>query len=93
MSAVTYKPILVQMMSYLDDEEYERDSAFSQAQLGALTENLVMKWFNFEVHKVPEPLEGHDLNLLICSNTIKYWKKVATIPPILCQIVLLHGTS
>lgn len=71
---MTYKPILVRMMSYLDDEEYERDTAFSQAQLGALTENLVMKWFNFEVYEVPEPLEGHDLNPLIRSNTIKYWK-------------------
>ena len=55
MSAETYKPILVRMMSYLDDEEYEKDTAFSQAQLGALTENLVMEWFNFEVYKVPEP--------------------------------------
>ena len=59
----------------MDDEEYEKDTAFSQAQLGALTENLVMKWFNFEVYEVPEPLEGHDLNPLIRSNSIKYWKQ------------------
>jgi len=75
MSSATYKPILLRMMSYLDDEEYERGTVFTQAQLGALTENSVMKWFNHEVYDVPEPEEDHDLNPLIRSNTIKYWKK------------------
>jgi hypothetical protein len=78
------------MMSYLDNEQYERDTAFSKAQFGAFTENLFMKWFNFKVYTVPEPLEGHDLNPLISSNSIKYWKRHC---PFSCQIVLLHGTS
>ena len=65
MTSSTYKPILLRMMSYLDDEEYEKGTVFTQAQLGALTENLVMRWFNFEVYEVAEPAEGHDLNPLI----------------------------
>ena len=48
------------MMSYLDDQEYELATMFTQAQLhvGALTENVVMKWFNFKVYEVPEPPAG-----------------------------------
>ena len=63
-------------MSYLDDEEYERGTVFTQAQLVALTENLVIKWLNHKVYGVPGSRLEHPL---ICSNTIKYWKKVLSL--------------
>ena len=75
MSARTYKPTLVRMMAFLDDQDYDNDTNFTQEQLGNLTATDVLKWFNFVTYGIPEPVEGHDLNSLIRSNTLKYWKK------------------
>ena len=41
MSAKTYHPILVQMMVFLDDDYYDNDTVFTQAQLGSLTADSV----------------------------------------------------
>ena len=64
------------MILYLDDEDYELDTVFTQTQLGQQSAHLVLNWFNFETYNIPEPPEGHNLNPEIQSNTIKYWKKV-----------------
>ena len=76
MSARTYKPTLVRMMAYLDDQDYNNDQEFTIARLGQLTASDVMKWINFEVFGVPEPPEGHDLNPLLRSNTLKFGRKL-----------------
>ena len=67
------------MMSYLDEEEYDPDNAhFTQEQLGALTPARLMLWFNYKVYENPEPGDADDqaqLEPLVRSNSIKYWKK------------------
>ena len=75
MSAATYKPILARMMSYLDDQIYDQDENFTEQQLGALTANDVMRWFNFETFGVPDPPNDHDMIPNRRTNTIKFWKK------------------
>ena len=62
------------MMSYLDNQEYDKNTNFTQEQLGKLTAADVMKWFNFETYDVPEPPEGHDMRPLVRNNSLKYWK-------------------
>jgi hypothetical protein len=65
-----YKPILVRVMSFLDDEEYNEYENSTQEQLGGLTPDKLMMW------SMPtEPPTGHDMNSLVRSHTIKYWKK------------------
>jgi len=43
-------------------------------RLGQLTAHDILEWFNHAMYGVGEPAEGHDLNPMICSNTLKYWK-------------------
>jgi hypothetical protein len=59
-----YKPILVRVMSFLDDEEYNECENFTQEQLGGLTPNKLMLWFNDVTFGVSEPPTGHDINPL-----------------------------
>ena len=75
MSDRTYKKTLVRLMSYLDNIEYENDAEFTEQQLGELTPEKLMKWFNHETFDIPDPPVGHDLAPLVRTNTLKYWKK------------------
>jgi hypothetical protein len=72
---VDYRPILVRMMSFLDEVEYEIDNHFTLAELGRLNPDRIMEWFNNEIFGEALPPNGHDLPPLVRSNTIKYWKK------------------
>ena len=76
MSTQTYKPTLIRMMAFLDDQEYANDQAFTIERLGQVTASDVLRWFNSVTYGVPEPPTGHDLNPQTRSNTLKYWKKV-----------------
>ena len=67
--------MLIRLMSYVDDEEYEQNQEFTMAQLGTLTPANLMKWFNNETFGNPEPPENHDLNPVVRCNSIEYWKK------------------
>jgi hypothetical protein len=73
----SYKPILIEMMSYLDQPAvaYTVDHEFTQEQLAALTPASIMQFFNFRAFGVPNPPQGHDVDPLLRSNTLKYWKK------------------
>jgi Pre-mRNA cleavage and polyadenylation specificity factor len=70
-----YKPTLVKLMSYLDGVEYSNDDEFSQDQLGQLTADGVIKWFNVLVLGVESPTFGHDIRPQVRSSTIEYYKK------------------
>ena len=59
-----------------DNIEYENDAEFTEQQLGELTPEKLMKWFNHETFDIPDPPVGHDLAPLVRTNTLKYWKKV-----------------
>ena len=73
-----YKATLIQMMSFLDNAEHDKDHQFTSAQLGTLTAATLMKWFNHETFEVAEPPKGHNLAPLVQSNTIKFWKKAVS---------------
>jgi hypothetical protein len=70
-----YKPTLVKLMSYLDGIAYSKDHEFSQDDLGQLTADSVMKWFNSIVLGVESPTFGHDIRPQLRSNTVEYYKK------------------
>jgi hypothetical protein len=71
----SYKPILIRMMSFVDDEQYDDDKHFTLAELGELTPEKLMEWFNHVVFGSRHPPNGHDLPPLVRTNSIKYWKK------------------
>jgi hypothetical protein len=39
---VNYQPVLIKMMSFLDEVEYEADKQFTLAELGELTPDRLM---------------------------------------------------
>jgi hypothetical protein len=70
-----YQSVLVRLMSFLDGVEYNVNQNFTQEQLGGLTPNKLMLWFNDATYGMSEPPTGHDVNPLVRSQTLKYWKK------------------
>jgi hypothetical protein len=72
---VNYQPVLIKMMSFLDEVEYEADKQFTLAELGELTPDRLMEWFNFMAFGVANPPHGHDMNPVLRSSTISYRKK------------------
>jgi hypothetical protein len=72
---VRYQPVLIKMMSFLDGVEYEADKQFTLAELGELTPDRLMEWFNFMAFGVANPPHGHDMHPVLRSSTISYRKK------------------
>ena len=70
-----YKPYLVKLMSFLDEEDYDKDHEFTPEQLGELTPAMLMRWFNLQVFGVEVPPAQHELPALKRSNSLAYWKK------------------
>jgi hypothetical protein len=62
-------------MSFLDRVEYNVNASFTQEQLGGLTPDKLMLWFNHVTYGMSEPPTGHDMNPLVQSQTLMYWKK------------------
>jgi hypothetical protein len=50
--------------------EYDANESFTQEQLGGLTPNKLMLWFNDVTFGVSEPPTGHDMNPLSQSLQI-----------------------
>jgi len=74
MSPNFYKPVLVAMMSYLDDIAYNIDHNFSENQLGELTPADVLRWLNYKTYGDPEPdVDANPIGAR--SNSIKFYKK------------------
>jgi hypothetical protein len=72
---VVYQSNIVNMMSFLDKVEYERDKQFTVAELGVLTPERIMEWFNDMTFAVRNPPRGHEMLPLLRSSTIEYRKK------------------
>jgi hypothetical protein len=70
-----YKPTLVWLMSYLDNQDCGKDHDFTQQRLGVLTPDNLMWWFNEEIFHTPTPPANHNLQPGIRSSTVAYWKK------------------
>ena len=54
---------------------YEPDKQFTLAELGVLTPDRIMEWFNFQAFGVANPPHGHDMHPILRSSTISYRKK------------------
>jgi hypothetical protein len=70
----TYKAILVRLMSFIDDQEYNTtDYEFTEQQLlGTLTADAVMRWMNQQTFNNADPPHGHNLNPLVRSSSLAY---------------------
>jgi hypothetical protein len=74
MSASQYKPILIQLISFLNNQQYNKDHEFTEQELGVLTPADVLRWMNLKSFGVPNPPD--DANPTQArSNSLKYWKK------------------
>jgi hypothetical protein len=62
------------LMSYLDEEKYEKSHEFTVDQMSALTPADILRWINVRVFGVPDPPEDAKPRGAR-SNTLKYWKK------------------
>lgn len=62
-------------MSFLNNEEYDNDKEFTQAELGELTAENIMRWFHRKTYGQPDPPTGHNLPPIARSNSLNYWKK------------------
>jgi hypothetical protein len=72
---VKYQVILVRMMSFLDEVEYDLDKQFTLAELEGLNPDKLVEWFNYVTFGDASPPGGHDMLPLIKCNTLQYWKK------------------
>ena len=69
-----YKPILVALLSYLDNEKYPKDAEFTSERLLQLTPTHISQWMNVRTFGVPNP--GLDANPISArSSSLMYWKK------------------
>jgi hypothetical protein len=69
-----YHPVLIQFMSYRDDEEYERDHDFTPEELNEIQPEEIEKWMCVKVYGIPEP--GPDDNpTLGRASLLDYYKK------------------
>jgi hypothetical protein len=51
----TYRAALVKFMSYIDDQEYEKDQDFSNEELGAIKPSDVKRYMEFRAYGVENP--------------------------------------
>ena len=72
-----YKPILVCMMSFLDEAEYEADKQFTMAELGALNPDKMMEWFNFVTFTIPS---ADKLNYVRARSSLRHFYKFSRPP-------------
>ena len=73
MSEAKYKGVLIELMSYLNNETYPREHQFSRDELSALTPADLMRWMNKKVYDVEDP--SLDERLKARAGTIGFWKK------------------
>ena len=78
MSEADYKPTLIKLMSFLDRVVYPREQIFTPEQIGAITCASLMRYFNTKTFGVPEPPVGHQIQPLVRSSTLEYWKKAVS---------------
>ena len=55
MSKKEYQSTLVALMSFRDNEEYDKERAFTVQQLSFVTPIDVLRWFNFKAYGVANP--------------------------------------
>ena len=89
-----YHPYLVQFMTFRDSVEYERNHQFSQAHLGTIQPEQVVRWMKNKVYGTPEPgpddnpTEGRSSSLVFAKKALSFYMpnklmswNVMTIPP------------
>ena len=70
-----YKPILVWLLSYLDNVQYANDTEFMDECLLQIMPQHILWWLNIKTFGIPDPLL--DANPIFAwANSIMYWKKV-----------------
>ena len=73
-SGTKYKPILVSMMSHMDNQQYPLNHEFTAEHLSTITPVAVLRWMNMKAFGTSDP--PVDANpTLARSNSLKYWKK------------------
>jgi hypothetical protein len=61
-------------MTFVNDEEYDKEHVFSQDELAPLTPADVLRWMCQQAYGTPEP--GPDANPTHArSSTLMFWKK------------------
>jgi len=69
-----YKPILLRLLSFLDNQHYEKGHVFTQQRLNEIKPDDVRRWMCVQTYHTPEPEADAD-PLYIRANTLQYWKK------------------
>jgi hypothetical protein len=54
MSKKLYTPLLIMLMSYLDEEKYEKSHEFTVEQMSAPTPADILRWMNVRAFGVPD---------------------------------------
>jgi hypothetical protein len=69
-----YQNILVALVSFLNGQEYHKNTVFLQERLGAITAEDILGWMNLKAFDTPHP--PPDANPTGCrSSSLQFWKK------------------
>ena len=72
--AVKYKSTLDNLLSFVHNTVYTRDTTYTKGELRALTPENVLHWMNLKAFGVTDP--PVDANpTLARANSLEYWKK------------------
>ena len=69
-----YKPCLIAFMNWRDEADYENDHEFTAAELGAVSADEVVSYFNLRAYNT-ETSGREDRPLYMRSNSLLYYKK------------------
>ena len=68
-----YQANMVKMMSYLDNQAYNKDEVFTEQRRQLITAEDVLKWLNFRCFGDPDP--PSDQNPDARHHSLEFWKK------------------
>ena len=93
--AEQYRPSLIQLMSFKDSTQYQRDRQFTNEELATITPEVIVRWMCLKVYGMPDPspndrpTEGRSNSLefakkaisFFMPNRLMHWNQLAT-PPV-----------
>ena len=93
--AEQYRPSLIQLMSFKDSTQYQRDRQFTNEELATITPEVIVRWMCLKVYGMPDPspndrpTEGRSnslefakkANSFFMPNRLMHWNQLAT-PPV-----------
>jgi hypothetical protein len=69
-----YKPTLIQLMSFVDSTQYEKDHEFTRERLLQVTPRDIERWMNQKAYGTTDP--GPDAKPTEArASSLQYWKK------------------